>query len=305
MANDLRIKGNIVLTCATTAIAACLLPKGRTVHYKLKVPLSLHPNSLLGFSKESPTSEVLKQAQLLVIDEVTMADRWMLEASDKTLRDVRDQEDTLFGGLPVLLSGDWRQCLPVVTKGSRADIVYKTVKASSTIWQNPNIYHLTENMRVKNAGEDDQAYANYLIEVGEGKIPTCSDIGEDMILIEKEMKSKKTNLPEFCREIFEDLKKDVRDGMKNRATEPNWSENLMKKAIICPRNSHVDKINEIVMQEIEGEEFVLKSADRCLNETDALKFPEEWLNHITPTGTPPHRLVLKKGAPIMMLRNLK
>ena len=155
MANDLRINGKIVLTCATTAIAACLLPKGRTVHYKLKVPLSLHPNLLLGFSKESPTSDVLNQAQLLVIDEVTMADRWMLEAIDRTLRDVRDQKDTLFGGLPVLLSGDWRQCLPVVTKGSRADIVYKTVKASSTIWQNPNIYHLTENMRVKNAGEDE------------------------------------------------------------------------------------------------------------------------------------------------------
>ena len=101
------------------------------------------------------------------------------------------------------------------------------------------------------------------------------------------------------------MKKIVSDGIKQRAVHPDWSEKVMDKAIICPKNDHVDKINGILMKEIDGEEFVLKSADKVLNEGDAIKFPEEWLNYQTPSGTPPHRLVLKRGAPVMLLRNLK
>ena len=53
--------------------------------------------------------------KLLIIDEVTMGDRFNFEALDKSLKDIRKDEG-MFGGLPVLFAGDWRQILHVVPK---------------------------------------------------------------------------------------------------------------------------------------------------------------------------------------------
>ncbi len=46
------------------------------------------------------------------------------------------------------------------------------------------------------------------------------------------------------------------------------------------------------------------SADSVLDDTDAFLYPTEFLNTILPSGLPPHKLKLKIGAPIMLLRNM-
>ena len=51
-----------------------------------------------------------------------------------------------------MISGDWRQVLPVVPKGNRAQIVRSTIKSSS-LWDDVEILRLTENTRVKNEKE--------------------------------------------------------------------------------------------------------------------------------------------------------
>ena len=43
-----------------------------------------------------------------------------LEALDRSLRDIRNN-DTLMGVLPLILAGDFRQTLPVIPKGTKAD----------------------------------------------------------------------------------------------------------------------------------------------------------------------------------------
>ena len=53
-------------------------------------------------------------AKLLLIDEATMLDKFMLEALDRTLRDLLRKPDCPFGGKIIILAGDFRQCLPVV-----------------------------------------------------------------------------------------------------------------------------------------------------------------------------------------------
>ena len=51
-----------------------------------------------------------------------MADRKVIKCIERTLRDIMGCDD-IFGGKVVVFSGDFRQILPVVRHGSRADIV--------------------------------------------------------------------------------------------------------------------------------------------------------------------------------------
>ncbi|CAM9829236.1 unnamed protein product, partial [Phaeothamnion confervicola] len=46
------------------------------------------------------------------------------------------------------------------------------------------------------------------------------------------------------------------------------------------------------------------SADTVFDDADARPFPVELLNSLTPPGMPPHRLRLKLGTPVILLRNL-
>ena len=61
------------------------------------------------------------------------------EAIDRLMRDLRDNE-ALFGGVTVLVAGDFRQCLPVVPRGSTADQLYACLKASY-LWRHIQVKH--------------------------------------------------------------------------------------------------------------------------------------------------------------------
>ncbi|UYV75392.1 hypothetical protein LAZ67_13000113 [Cordylochernes scorpioides] len=62
-------------------------------------------------------SDILRElaCKFLAWDECTMAHKIALEALDRTLQDIRDDPQPI-GGLVVLLAGDFRQTLPVVTR---------------------------------------------------------------------------------------------------------------------------------------------------------------------------------------------
>ena len=72
--------------------------------------------------------------------------------------------------------------------------------------------------------------------------------------------------------------------------------------LYCPTNKEVDEVNELMIQVFPGEEKVYKSCDT----TDDFnqEFQSEFLNTINLPGMPSHKLSLKKGMPIMLLRNL-
>ena len=56
--------------------------------------------------------------RLLLYDEAFMQHRAIFEALDRTCRDVRYSDGHLFGGLTVVVFGDWRQILPVIIHGT-------------------------------------------------------------------------------------------------------------------------------------------------------------------------------------------
>ncbi|POS81917.1 hypothetical protein EPUL_004563, partial [Erysiphe pulchra] len=94
LCNRYRSQGKVVLCVASCGIAASLLPNGRTAHSQFRIPLECTETSTCN-------------------DEVTMQLKYHLSAVDKLLRDITGRKTQLFGGIPVLLGGDFAQILPV------------------------------------------------------------------------------------------------------------------------------------------------------------------------------------------------
>ena len=114
---------------ATSGIAASIMPGGRTAHSRFKIPIKLSDNSMCSFTKNSGTAELLKQASLIVWDEVAMTKRQAVETLDRSLQDITGCP-LPFGGKVVVFCGDFRQVLPVVTRGTRAQITDATLLRS-------------------------------------------------------------------------------------------------------------------------------------------------------------------------------
>ena len=83
------------------------------------------------------------------------------------MKDIRKNEK-IFGGLTVLLSGDWRQILPIVPRGSRSQIINCCLK-NSYIWDSIEVFTLAENMRVSlNGSSEAKEFADFLLSVSDG-----------------------------------------------------------------------------------------------------------------------------------------
>jgi hypothetical protein len=76
----------------------------------------------------------------------------------------------------VVLSGDFKQVLPVVPRASRAGIVRASMK-SSPLWNLFATHTLTENMRILANGNDRELieWDELLLRIGEGTEPTLGD----------------------------------------------------------------------------------------------------------------------------------
>ena len=60
--------------------------------------------------------------KILIWDEISMASKLAFNAVDKLFRDLLNIDEP-FGGLIVVLSGDFRQTLPIVRRGTRTSII--------------------------------------------------------------------------------------------------------------------------------------------------------------------------------------
>ncbi|SGY12484.1 BQ5605_C011g06521 [Microbotryum silenes-dioicae] len=103
----LRSEGTYALAVASSGIAAQLLPKGSTAHSRFKIPIDIFDGS---------TCNVPRQGQLAELwDEAPMQHRRCFQPVDRMLQDLRSST-ARFGGLTVVLTGDPKQCLPVIPK---------------------------------------------------------------------------------------------------------------------------------------------------------------------------------------------
>lgn len=112
----LRREKKVAIAVASSGIAATLLQGGRTVHSTFKVPLNITEMSVCEVSHQSGLAKLIRMCDFVLWDECSMSHRYVLEAVDRTFRDVRNS-DLPMGGVTVLFGGDFRQTLPVVKRG--------------------------------------------------------------------------------------------------------------------------------------------------------------------------------------------
>ncbi|KAG3181065.1 hypothetical protein PC129_g23371 [Phytophthora cactorum] len=145
-----------------------------------------------------------------------MTHRHAFEAVDRSLRDLMDNDDEPFGGKVFVLSGDFRQILPVVVGGTPTQTIDACLK-SSTLWPKLQQLHLRENMRVISAQNESTAtelaeFSEFLLQVGEGRHDINPALEPDGIKIPKNMLIE--NPMEELSDEEED--KDIRRGANSR-----------------------------------------------------------------------------------------
>ena len=128
-----------------------------------------------------------------------------------------------------------------------------------------------------------------------GSIPR---ILKDYISLDERLLTSSLSLRDFIDEVFpKDLfeKKNLEDGK------------LAKTAIMTLLNEDVDEINDICLEKFPGRLYEIKANDEIeytSKNKSSLRIPEKMLQNQAPKRWPSHCLKLKKGIPLMLLKNL-
>ncbi|XP_076913570.1 uncharacterized protein LOC143572235 [Bidens hawaiensis] len=283
LSTALRSKGEIVLTVASSGIASLLLTGGRTAHSRSHIPINLNEDSTCYMDPGTDESQLLEKTKLIIWDEAPMHHKHGFQALDRSLKDVLSS-NLLFGGKVVVFGGDFRQILPVVQKGTRQDIVNASL-CSSYIWSECNVLKLTKNLRLtmgtpSSDVEETRLFAKWILDIGEGTIGGPND-GVATIDIPDNILIKDSVDP--ISKLFDFVYPDILQNYENQHY-------FQDRSILAPTNEIVDEINDSLLKFFQ----VMKST----------LYSPELLNGLRISGLPNHKLVLKVGVPVMLLRNL-
>lgn len=221
-----------------------------------------------------------------------MQHQYDFEAVSRTLNDICGMDNhNAFGGIPILLGGDFAQTLPVVRRGNRAQTVAASIK-NSQLWQSFKVLQLTKNMRIRD-GIENEAFSLWLSQMSYqmdklGHIQLPSFINQ---LVD-------TGIQQFCDFVF------PHELLETASLDTTV---LQSRAILTMRNVSVNDFNSFLLQQMRGEIYTFNA----INTTDSddpvrgiNPLPAEYLQSLETAGLPPSQLLLKKGAPVMLLRNL-
>ena len=140
--------------------------------------------------------------------------------------------------------------------------------------------------------KDEVEFASYLLKIGEGLEDIQKEVGPNKIKVPEEYLV--STMPEMIESVFPSLE----DGCGD-------PKNLIAGTIYTPLNKNMGQINARCLFDFPGEEKEYLSADSILEENHQDSIPVEFLNNLTPSGLPDHKLILKPGCPVMLLRNLR
>ncbi|XP_055911820.1 uncharacterized protein LOC129945885 [Eupeodes corollae] len=224
-------------------IAATLLDGGRTAHSALKLPLNVHtnPEAMCNIKKHSGMAEVLRKCKIIIWNECTMAHKHSLEALNRSLKDIRINA-RLFGGALLLLSGDFRQTLPVIPRTTYMSVRLQNDPLAS-------------------------GFSEQLLDIGNGKIQLYEDT--QYIRLPQNFCNRVATKDELITSIFPDL--------RHNYINHEW---LQERAILAAKNLDVDAINFKIQQSLPGYEITFKSIDTVVDPDEVVNYPVEFLNSL-------------------------
>ncbi|GJZ02050.1 ATP-dependent DNA helicase PIF1-like protein [Tanacetum coccineum] len=193
----------------------------------LQDPINLTTNSMCNIKKQSSLAKLLCQAKLIIWDEALMAKRQAVKAVDRTMQDITGVK-LPFGGKIMVLGGDFRQVLPVVRHGTRAQIIDLSLRMSP-LWSIIKRMRLTINMRERT----DPWFSSFLLRVGDGVEEV---IDEYYVRIPDDMTISYTNDAALKNALINEI-------FPSFASNASLSSDIVSRAILSTKNKHVDSIN--------------------------------------------------------------
>ncbi len=292
-----RQSGRIAVATAMSGIAATLMKLGTTFHRRFGVPIPTLSDSSSKIKLDSQQANLLRDAIVLIIDEASMMNHKLLDLLDRFLRILMGVNEYM-GGKLVILMHDFRQILPVIPQGRRADIVAAAI-INSEAWEHFTSLRLRQNMRVQRILNQDpspekavrlQQYSEWLLLLGEGKLPSCVPGIPGIIEIPDEM---------VCTTQHQ-LEEKVFDNFLLNYLNPQY---LHTRAIMSSTNDIIQQRNFEIVERMPGEMIVSHSIDTCVEEENVATCDAKVLNKINASGIAPHRLALKPGACVILIKN--
>nr|CAD2199248.1 unnamed protein product [Meloidogyne enterolobii] len=274
-----------VLPTASTGIAATkFYAGGMTFHSAFRFGINVEPGKLPLVRFDSFFGRRIIECDVIIIDEITMLHKTVFENVDLLCRTmVLQNKDHPFAGKVVILSGDWKQSLPVVNDSTSPVAQVAASIQSSHLYPLFHKFRLVQNMRVI---PSEIQFKDWLYTIGTGTIGDVVNIPPNMIV------NSRQELYDF---VFD-------QGFTIASNE------LLKRLILAPTNRVVDAINSEIIDMIDSPEHEYLSIDNPTSENplvyNAADYDVAQLNRLTPIGMPAHSIKLKVGSVIVLLQNL-
>lgn len=248
LCNHFRAEGKVVSCVASPSIAALLLPGRTTSHSRLKIPLNGNEDSVCEIKHNTQLYGLVRRTVFIIWDEVPMQHKHCFIAVHRTLTDLLDNEN-LFGGIPVVLGGDFAQILPVVRKRTRATIVHANIQCSF-MWPRFQKLFLSQNMRIRR-GAANESFTEWI-----GRMSYDPALSGDI------------KLPDTVKQL--QTVESFRDSVFLSAEflpAHSDTEIFTSRCILALRDDICADWNTGLLDNLQGDLNMLDSADRILDET--------------------------------------
>lgn len=265
LAAALYVQNKKIVCVASSALAASLLPHGKTAHSALGIPVPVYEDS---YCRLDPVErQHLRSCDAIIWDEMSMVHHNVADCVDSTLQDIH-HNSLPFGGKVMVFVGDFKQLPPVVVRGKGE---FATLRKCNW-WLTAFKVVLTRNFRAL----ENQSFIENLESIGSGLLQYATIPEESICYTEDDL-----------------IQRVLGDNILDVAAD-----NCM---ILTLKVQDAMEINTKVINMIPGEAYVALASDEY--PVDEHHLPSEYIAGLAIPGAPNFAIQLKVGARYMIIKN--